>query len=114
MSRDALQGERGANHLYPLGLAYICEGLKEQRKGLVTLVLWNNQLTHTGMASLVMALLSPGAPFIGSLLPGPNTCFIFNFLLHLFLCLCICACTWRVEDSLQESVFSYRIYISQV
>ncbi|NXT01593.1 PPR37 phosphatase, partial [Jacana jacana] len=38
------------------GLAYICEGLKEQRKGLVTLVLWNNQLTHTGMAYLGMTL----------------------------------------------------------
>lgn len=42
----------------PPGLAYICEGLKEQRKGLVTLVLWNNQLTHTGMAFLGMTLVS--------------------------------------------------------
>ncbi|XP_029815486.1 protein phosphatase 1 regulatory subunit 37, partial [Manacus vitellinus] len=41
--------------LFP-GLAYICEGLKEQRKGLLTLVLWNNQLTHTGMAYLGMTL----------------------------------------------------------
>ncbi|KAK2501525.1 hypothetical protein MC885_007291 [Smutsia gigantea] len=40
------------NHVLDSGLAYICEGLKEQRKGLVTLVLWNNQLTHTGMAFL--------------------------------------------------------------
>lgn len=40
------------------GLAYICEGLKEQRKGLATLVLWNNQLTHTGMAFLGMTLVS--------------------------------------------------------
>lgn len=39
------------------GLAYICEGLKEQRKGLVTLVLWNNQLTHAGMAYLGMTLV---------------------------------------------------------
>eukprot|EP00069_Balaena_mysticetus_P001908 bmy_15586T0 len=39
-----------------LRLAYICEGLKEQRKGLATLVLWNNQLTHTGMAFLGMTL----------------------------------------------------------
>ncbi|OWK15861.1 PPP1R37 [Cervus elaphus hippelaphus] len=31
-------------------------GLKEQRKGLATLVLWNNQLTHTGMAFLGMTL----------------------------------------------------------
>lgn len=41
-----------------LGLAYVCEGLKEQRKGLITLVLWNNQLTHTGMAYLGMTLVS--------------------------------------------------------
>uniref|UniRef100_A0A673H052 Protein phosphatase 1 regulatory subunit 37 n=1 Tax=Sinocyclocheilus rhinocerous TaxID=307959 RepID=A0A673H052_9TELE len=44
------------------GLAYICEGLKEQRKGLVTLVLWNNQLTHNGMGYLAAAL-----PFTQSL-----------------------------------------------
>ncbi|NXP09829.1 PPR37 phosphatase, partial [Thinocorus orbignyianus] len=44
------------NHLLDSGLAYLCEGLKEQRKGLVTLVLWNNQLTHTGMAYLGMTL----------------------------------------------------------
>ncbi|XP_045387401.1 protein phosphatase 1 regulatory subunit 37 [Lemur catta] len=44
------------NHVLDSGLAYICEGLKEQRKGLVTLVLWNNQLTHTGMAFLGMTL----------------------------------------------------------
>lgn len=65
------------------GLAYICEGLNEQRKGLVTLVLWNNQLTHTGMAYLGMTLVSsswhlPGrdgfAPRGMSLppLPGPD------------------------------------------
>ncbi|KAF7242360.1 Protein phosphatase 1 regulatory subunit 37 [Varanus komodoensis] len=44
------------NHILDSGLAYICEGLKEQRKGLVTLVLWNNQLTHTGMAYVGMTL----------------------------------------------------------
>ncbi|NXA24311.1 PPR37 phosphatase, partial [Ibidorhyncha struthersii] len=44
------------NHILDSGLAYICEGLKEQRKGLITLVLWNNQLTHTGMAYLGMTL----------------------------------------------------------
>ncbi|KAM6307759.1 protein phosphatase 1 regulatory subunit 37 [Podargus strigoides] len=44
------------NHVLDSGLAYLCEGLKEQRKGLVTLVLWNNQLTHTGMAYLGMTL----------------------------------------------------------
>ncbi|KAK2088669.1 hypothetical protein P7K49_034576, partial [Saguinus oedipus] len=47
---------RGSDWRPPPGLAYICEGLKEQRKGLVTLVLWNNQLTHTGMAFLGMTL----------------------------------------------------------
>lgn len=41
----------------PTGLAYVCEGLKEQRKGLVTLVLWNNQLTHNGMGYLAAALV---------------------------------------------------------
>ncbi|XP_014303628.1 protein phosphatase 1 regulatory subunit 37 isoform X1 [Myotis lucifugus] len=46
------------NHVLDSGLAYICEGLKEQRKGLVTLVLWNNQLTHTGMVFLGMTLAS--------------------------------------------------------
>ncbi|XP_023441991.2 protein phosphatase 1 regulatory subunit 37 [Dasypus novemcinctus] len=44
------------NHVLDSGLAYICEGLKEQRKGLATLVLWNNQLSHTGMAFLGMTL----------------------------------------------------------
>ncbi|XP_074873870.1 protein phosphatase 1 regulatory subunit 37 [Carettochelys insculpta] len=44
------------NHILDSGLAYICEGLKEQRKGLVTLVLWNNQLTHTGMAYMGVTL----------------------------------------------------------
>lgn len=63
----------GTNYLPPLGLAYICEGLKEQRKGLVTLVLWNNQLTHTGMAFLGMALVSQG-PW--SLAPARLFCFV--------------------------------------
>ncbi|XP_063287782.1 protein phosphatase 1 regulatory subunit 37 [Pelobates fuscus] len=44
------------NHIMDSGLAYICEGLKEQRQGLVTLVLWNNQLTHTGMVYMSMCL----------------------------------------------------------
>lgn len=51
-------GHRQNSPTHPPGLAYICEGLKEQRKGLVTLVLWNNQLTHTGMAFLGMTLVS--------------------------------------------------------
>ncbi|NXN94785.1 PPR37 phosphatase, partial [Rhinopomastus cyanomelas] len=44
------------NHILDSGLAYLCEGLKEQRRGLVTLVLWNNQLTHAGMAYLGLML----------------------------------------------------------
>ncbi|MGH0161410.1 UNVERIFIED_CONTAM: hypothetical protein FKN15_041266 [Acipenser sinensis] len=44
------------NYVLDSGLAYLCEGLKEQRKGLVTLVLWNNQLTHNGMAYLAAVL----------------------------------------------------------
>ncbi|KAL0972920.1 hypothetical protein UPYG_G00196430 [Umbra pygmaea] len=44
------------NHIMDSGLAYVCEGLKEQRKGLVTLVLWNNQLSHNGMSYLAAAL----------------------------------------------------------
>ncbi|XP_069004241.1 protein phosphatase 1 regulatory subunit 37 [Embiotoca jacksoni] len=44
------------NHILDSGLAYVCEGLKEQRKGLVTLVLWNNQLTHNGMGYIAAAL----------------------------------------------------------
>lgn len=44
------------NHILDSGLAYVCEGLKEQRKGLITLVLWNNQLTHNGMGYLAAAL----------------------------------------------------------
>uniref|UniRef100_A0A8C9VQ89 Protein phosphatase 1 regulatory subunit 37 n=1 Tax=Scleropages formosus TaxID=113540 RepID=A0A8C9VQ89_SCLFO len=44
------------NYIMDSGLAYLCDGLKEQRKGLVTLVLWNNQLTHNGMGYLAAAL----------------------------------------------------------
>ncbi|XP_060928446.1 protein phosphatase 1 regulatory subunit 37 [Limanda limanda] len=44
------------NHILDSGLSYVCEGLKEQRRGLVTLVLWNNQLTHNGMGYLAAAL----------------------------------------------------------
>lgn len=63
-----------ADHRPLLGLAYICEGLKEQRKGLVTLVLWNNQLTHTGMAFLGMTLVSwpPGLCHSSPLHSGPH------------------------------------------
>lgn len=55
---EALGPQPGLAHGCPAGLAYICEGLKEQKKGLETLVLWNNQLTHTGMAFLGMTLVS--------------------------------------------------------
>ncbi|NWZ30181.1 PPR37 phosphatase, partial [Asarcornis scutulata] len=58
------------NHILDSGLAYICEGLKEQRKGLVTLVLWNNQLTHSGMAYLGMTL--PHAQSLETLNLGHN------------------------------------------
>ncbi|KAG8448487.1 hypothetical protein GDO86_015540 [Hymenochirus boettgeri] len=44
------------NHIMDSGLSYICEGIKEQRQGLVTLVLWNNQLTHAGMVHMSMCL----------------------------------------------------------
>ncbi|KAM4642308.1 protein phosphatase 1 regulatory subunit 37 [Discoglossus pictus] len=44
------------NHIMDSGLAYICEGIKEQHQGLVTLVLWNNQLTHAGMVYMSMCL----------------------------------------------------------
>uniref|UniRef100_A0A8C5WEN9 Protein phosphatase 1 regulatory subunit 37 n=1 Tax=Leptobrachium leishanense TaxID=445787 RepID=A0A8C5WEN9_9ANUR len=44
------------NHIMDSGLAYVCEGLKEQKQGLVTLVLWNNQLTHAGMVYMSMCL----------------------------------------------------------
>ncbi|XP_016388468.1 protein phosphatase 1 regulatory subunit 37-like [Sinocyclocheilus rhinocerous] len=67
MNNGSLCLDSSFNPLYLLllvssGLAYICEGLKEQRKGLVTLVLWNNQLTHNGMGYLAAAL-----PFTQSL-----------------------------------------------
>lgn len=42
-----------------MGLGHICEGLAEQQNGgLVTLVLWNNQLSHQGMHYLSNALVS--------------------------------------------------------
>ncbi|NWX32768.1 PPR37 phosphatase, partial [Notiomystis cincta] len=48
------------NHILDSGLAYLCEGLREQRRGLLTLVLWNNQLSQAGMAFLGMTLPIPG------------------------------------------------------
>lgn len=70
---DGIPGpQTGPAHGPPPGLAYICEGLKEQRKGLATLVLWNNQLTHTGMAFLGMTLVS--GPESGASGPVPRLC----------------------------------------
>ncbi|KAL5008862.1 hypothetical protein ScPMuIL_014443 [Solemya velum] len=42
------------NHLQDVGCAHICDGLCEQDSGsgLVTLVLWNNQLTYHGMVAI--------------------------------------------------------------
>lgn len=67
----------------------------------MTLVLWNNQLTHTGMAFLGMALVSPGL-FIGLVLPA-HACLIT------LLCVCVCVpvCMWRAEDTLKETAFSF-------
>ncbi|KAJ7990422.1 hypothetical protein DPEC_G00300140 [Dallia pectoralis] len=59
------------NHIMDSGLAYVCEGLKEQRKGLVTLVLWNNQLSHNGMGYLAAAL--PGTQSLETLNLGHNS-----------------------------------------
>lgn len=69
----------------PPGLAYICEGLKEQRKGLVTLVLWNNQLTHTGMAFLGMTLVSAGRSIPIRLLGLPSCKFETHTHAHDFV-----------------------------
>lgn len=66
---EALGPQPGLAHGRPAGLAYICEGLKEQKKGLETLVLWNNQLTHTGMAFLGMTLVSRAGRGAGAAAP---------------------------------------------
>ncbi|NXD46830.1 PPR37 phosphatase, partial [Copsychus sechellarum] len=60
------------NHILDSGLAYICEGLREQRRGLVTLVLWNNQLSHAGMAYLGMTLVRAPLPNIPKIPNIPN------------------------------------------
>nr|XP_006817053.1 PREDICTED: protein phosphatase 1 regulatory subunit 37-like [Saccoglossus kowalevskii] len=45
------------NHIQNVGVAHICDGLVEQKDdGLGTLVLWNNGITHVGMAELARAL----------------------------------------------------------
>ncbi|OCT67782.1 protein phosphatase 1 regulatory subunit 37 [Xenopus laevis] len=58
------------NHILDSGLSYICEGIKEQRQGLVTLVLWNNQLTHAGM--VYMSLCLPNTQTLETLNLGHN------------------------------------------
>ncbi|CAD5123043.1 DgyrCDS11422 [Dimorphilus gyrociliatus] len=47
------------NHLQDTGTIHICSGLCEQtvEKGLLTLVLWNNQITYQSMPSLARALI---------------------------------------------------------
>uniref|UniRef100_A0A8C3LA79 Protein phosphatase 1 regulatory subunit 37 n=1 Tax=Chrysolophus pictus TaxID=9089 RepID=A0A8C3LA79_CHRPC len=58
------------NHILDSGLAYLCEGLREQRRGLVTLVLWNNQVTQAGTAYLGVTL--PHAQSLETLNLGHN------------------------------------------
>ncbi|XP_072893678.1 protein phosphatase 1 regulatory subunit 37 [Hemitrygon akajei] len=44
------------NCIFNTGLEDICEGLKGQKQGLKTLILWNNKLTHKGMTHLAAIL----------------------------------------------------------
>ncbi|XP_060684979.1 protein phosphatase 1 regulatory subunit 37 [Hemiscyllium ocellatum] len=44
------------NCIFDTGLKDICEGLKRQKQGLKTLILWNNKLTHKGMSHLAAIL----------------------------------------------------------
>ncbi|XP_051874603.1 protein phosphatase 1 regulatory subunit 37 [Pristis pectinata] len=44
------------NCIFNTGLEDICEGLKRQKQGLKTLILWNNKLTHKGMNHLAAIL----------------------------------------------------------
>ncbi|XP_045172941.2 protein phosphatase 1 regulatory subunit 37-like [Mercenaria mercenaria] len=48
------------NHLQDVGVGHICDGLSEQclDTGLLTLVLWNNQITFQGMSAVNKALTS--------------------------------------------------------
>ncbi|XP_055957015.1 protein phosphatase 1 regulatory subunit 37 isoform X2 [Patella vulgata] len=45
------------NHLQDVGTRHLSDGLAEQTAGLMTLVLWNNQITYQGMPSLANALM---------------------------------------------------------
>ncbi|XP_059505397.1 protein phosphatase 1 regulatory subunit 37 [Stegostoma tigrinum] len=44
------------NSIFNTGLEDICEGLRRQKQGLKTLILWNNRLTHKGMSHLAAIL----------------------------------------------------------
>ncbi|XP_078419524.1 protein phosphatase 1 regulatory subunit 37 [Cetorhinus maximus] len=44
------------NCILNTGLQDICEGLRRQKQGLKTLILWNNKLTHVGMSHLAAIL----------------------------------------------------------
>ncbi|XP_072107552.1 uncharacterized protein [Mobula birostris] len=44
------------NCIFNTGLEDICEGLKGQKQGLKTLILWNNKLTHKGITHLAAIL----------------------------------------------------------
>ncbi|XP_078089257.1 protein phosphatase 1 regulatory subunit 37 [Mustelus asterias] len=44
------------NCILNTGLQDICEGLRRQKQGLKTLILWNNKLTHRGMSHLAAIL----------------------------------------------------------
>ncbi|XP_038677446.1 protein phosphatase 1 regulatory subunit 37 [Scyliorhinus canicula] len=46
------------NCILNTGLQDICEGLRKQKQGLKTLILWNNKLTHRGMSHLSAILPS--------------------------------------------------------
>ncbi|ESO85706.1 hypothetical protein LOTGIDRAFT_107752 [Lottia gigantea] len=46
------------NHLQDVGTRHVCDGLSEQtlERGLLTLVLWNNQITYQGMTPIANCL----------------------------------------------------------
>uniref|UniRef100_UPI00398F5EA0 protein phosphatase 1 regulatory subunit 37 n=1 Tax=Pristiophorus japonicus TaxID=55135 RepID=UPI00398F5EA0 len=44
------------NCIFNTGLEDICKGLRRQKQGLKTLILWNNKLTHKGMSHLAAIL----------------------------------------------------------
>ncbi|XP_069772267.1 protein phosphatase 1 regulatory subunit 37 [Narcine bancroftii] len=58
------------NCIFNTGLEDICEGLKRQKQGLKTLILWNNKLTHKGMIPL--AAILPNLTYLETLNLGRN------------------------------------------